>query len=114
MKLNEFIQQLKLSPESIEFQDLISIIDTFYHYSPCDFKNGELINKSGQNEASCKIFAFAQLNQFSKDETLACFGRYYRDDVLKNPESDSHQNIRNFMKTGWDAIEFTSSALSKK
>ncbi|MFK7815738.1 MAG: HopJ type III effector protein, partial [Gammaproteobacteria bacterium] len=36
---------------------------------------------------------------------------YYRDDVLQNPEGDNHQNIRNFMKTGWGGITFENDVL---
>ncbi|MFT4047340.1 MAG: HopJ type III effector protein [Solimonas sp.] len=47
------------------------------------------------------MLAFAKLQGLSEAETLACFGRFYREDVLKNPDGTDHQNIRNFMRTGW-------------
>ena len=47
--------------------------------------------------ASIKIFAFAKLNQLSKQNTLDCFGAFYREEVLKNPEGQDHMNIRTFM-----------------
>jgi hypothetical protein len=31
-----------------------------------------------------------------------CFGAYYREEVLGDLEGTNHQNIRNFMKSGWD------------
>jgi hypothetical protein len=34
--------------------------------------------------------------------------------VLKHPEGTDHQNIRNFIKTGWNGIEFSGSALVRK
>jgi HopJ type III effector protein len=33
-------------------------------------------------------------------------------DVLENPEATNHQNIRNFMKTGWAGISFEGTALT--
>jgi len=33
---------------------------------------------------------------------------------LKNPEGTDHQNIRNFMKSGWDGITFDQNALKDK
>jgi hypothetical protein len=47
-----------------------------------------------------KFLAFAELNNLSAAETLNCFGAYYHEEVLANPEGTNHQNIRNFMKTG--------------
>lgn len=59
-------------------------------------------------------FSFAKLNQLSKDETLALFGDFYRTDVLQNPEGTDHQNIRNFMVSGWDGISFEGEALKSQ
>ena len=50
------------------------------------------------------IFAFAKLHDLTEQQTLHCFGDYYRVDVLQNRDGDNHQNIRHFMKTGWAAI----------
>ncbi len=113
-----FIEQLKLEPQSIEFSDVIALIETHYHYHATDFENGVGSNKvnnlAGTNEGSCKIFAFAQLNELSEEQTLACFGGYYRNDVLKHPEGTDHQNIRNFMLSGWSGISFAKVALTPK
>jgi hypothetical protein len=54
------------------------------------------------------------LNRLSEQQMLACFGAYYRDDVLKNPDGTDHQNIRNFMKTGWAGVAFDSMPLRAK
>ena len=48
------------------------------------------------------------------EPTLACFGAFYTEDVLKNPDGTDHQNIRNFMKTGWDGIAFYGEPLTLK
>jgi hypothetical protein len=49
-----------------------------------------------------------------KDTTLKLFGQYYRE-VLADPDGDSHQNIRNFMKYGWDGVPFENGiALTRK
>jgi hypothetical protein len=44
-------------------------------------------------------------------ETLALFGKYYRKDVMENPNGDDHPNIRNFILDGWAAIRFQGEAL---
>lgn len=115
MNVEQLINAIKTSPERVEFSDVMNTIGEHYDYSPVEFKNGpDVVNAAGTNEGSCKIFAFAQLNKLTVDETLACFGQYYRDDVLANPKGDDHSNIRAFMTSGWDGICFSSAALKAK
>lgn len=109
--ISEFINTLKQNPESISFQEVITLIDSNYTFTPTAFKNGNQQNNAGENNGSCKIFAFAKLNNLEKETTLVLFGNYYFDDVLKNPEGNDHQNIRNFMVFGWDGISFDGNAL---
>lgn len=115
MTPSELITLIKTNPQAVNFKDVIATIDAHYSYTPTRFINGigdkAVINEAGKNEGSCKIIAFAKLNGLSKEETLACFGHYYRDDVLRHPDNTDHANIRNFMKTGWDGIRFERSAL---
>lgn len=101
-----FFQTLNNSRQQIEFTDTMAMIDNRYKFTPSSFKNGDLLNTNDQNQGSCKLFAFAQLHKLNEQQTLACFGHYYRDDILKNPGGDDHQNIRNFMNTGWAGIKF--------
>ncbi|NQZ23317.1 MAG: HopJ type III effector protein [Colwellia sp.] len=112
MPLNKLLEQIKSQAELVEFSEVITVITDNYRYKPCTFHNGELVNEAGTNEGSCKIFAFAQLHRLSEQETLACFGHYYREDVLQNPQGEDHGNIRNFIKQGWQGLTFESEALS--
>ncbi|TWX56246.1 HopJ type III effector protein [Colwellia hornerae] len=112
MQLNDLLRQLSANPQQIEFNDVMAVISANYLYQPCTFNNGDLINESGTNEGSCKIFAFAKLHGLSEQATLACFGQYYQKDVLLNPKGTDHANIRNFIKQGWQGINFAGSALS--
>jgi hypothetical protein len=114
MTLSSYITQLKQNPAKIEFSDTMDVIEENYDFTPTAFKNGDLQNAAGENSGSCKLFSFAILNNLSKEETLACFGAYYFDDVLNNPKGTDHSNIRNFMKSGWDGIEFKVEALDLK
>lgn len=108
------LKQLKNSPESIDFKEIIAFIDEHYNFTPTKFTNGNTVNEANQNNGSCKVFSFAKMNQLSEEETLALFGDFYRKDVLLNPEGDDHQNIRNFMESGWEGISFEGEALNKK
>lgn len=114
MKPDALLKQLDETPESVAFNDVIALIDALYDFTPTSFSNGTFLNEAGKNNGSCKLFAFARLHKLSPLQTLACFGAYYRDDVLKHPEGTDHQNIRNFMKTGWEGIEFSGNALTPK
>ncbi len=114
MSLDAFLQKLAATPEAMAFADTIAVIDENYDFQETAFTNGGTENQVGQNNGSCKIFAFGKLNGLSEQQTLHCFGDYYRVDVLKNPEGDDHQNIRNFIKHGWQGVNFAGDALSLK
>lgn len=110
MTLDVFLQKLQNTPELVEFSDTLSVIEAIYDFSETKFSNDGLINEAGQNSGSCKLFAFAQLQKLSEEQTLVCFGEYYRD-VVKNPQGNDHQNIRHFMKSGWAGISFSAQPL---
>lgn len=111
MTLNAFLDKLKQTPNDIEFADTMTVIDTHYQFTPIQFTNGHTLNKAGENNGSCKIFAFGQFNSLPEQQTLACFGAYYRNDVVQHPEGNDHQNIRQFMTSGWQDINFEGQAL---
>ncbi|MGG7439015.1 HopJ type III effector protein [Chryseobacterium arthrosphaerae] len=108
------LEQLKHFPETIQFNDVIAYIDQNYDFTPTAFKNGDTTNQAGQNNGSCKVFSFARLQNLTPEETLLLFGEFYRDDVLKNPHGNDHQNIRNFMQSGWEGVIFEEDALKEK
>ena len=114
MTIEAFRSKLQETPTEINFSDTIAVIEENFNFSPTAFKNGDTHNAAGTNSGSCKLFAFAKMQQLTKEETLACFGSYYFEEVLGDPEGDSHQNIRNFMKYGWDGIAFEGIALNFK
>jgi hypothetical protein len=117
MTTEELITSIKTKPEKIEFDQVISVIDNHYHYTPTRFSNGrgndQINNPPGCNEGSCKIFSFATLKGLTQKETLACFGEYFREDVMNHPDGNDHANIRTFMRYGWNGIQFEGAALSQ-
>ncbi|MDH5516511.1 MAG: HopJ type III effector protein [Gammaproteobacteria bacterium] len=117
-KTEQLLQQLASSAESVSFNQVIEAIESDYNYTPSRFTNGlgsnMAINEAGTNEGSCKIFAFAEINQLTEQQTLHCFGDYYRHDVLQNSLGSDHANIRNFMQHGWTGVKFDETALIKK
>lgn len=105
------IKALQAGP--VEFTTVMKIIDENYSFTPVSFKNGETNNETNTNNGSCKVFAFGKLHALSQQATLNAFGDFYTVDVLQNPNNDDHQNIRNFMKFGWDGITFYGDALKE-
>jgi len=118
VSIEKFRALLQAKPQQISFAQTMQLIEQDYDYSPTEFRNGlgesAVLNVAGSNEGSCKIFAFGLLNDLSAEQVLHCFGDYYRLDVLQNPEGADHQNIRNFIRDGWQGIVFSGSALSLK
>jgi len=118
MTVDEFISRLDSEPDFISFELTMDIIAEHYDYTPCRFTNGTgddtVINEAGENEGSCKLFAFAKLNKLSEAETLNCFGQYYREDVLSHPDKTDHANIRHFMQHGWGGVHFDAIPLQEK
>ncbi|MGP9801756.1 HopJ type III effector protein [Rheinheimera sp. NSM] len=111
--LERFFIQLSTEPDTISFEQSINLIDSLYLFTPVAFKNGDLYNSAGENNGSCKILAFGLLHQLSAPQTLHLFGDYYRA-VLDTPKGTDHQNIRNFIRNGWDGVAFDTPALTAK
>ncbi len=114
MTVTNLLDQINQLPDTIEFSEVIATIDEYYEFKPTAFQNGETFNESGKNSGSCKLFSFAQIQCLNLGQTLACFGAFYRKDVVENPEGLDHQNIRNFIKFGWEGIKFEGIALILK
>ncbi len=114
MDIDVLLSKIRTSPNDVEFNEVIETIEKHYHYQPSEFVNGATVNEAGSNEGSCKIFAFAQMHQLTADQTLNCFGHYYREHVLEHPENTDHANIRQFIKHGWDGIKFNNDPLKAK
>lgn len=108
------IDKIQNQPETILFPEVIEYIDSNYIFTPTRFTNGATINEANQNNGSCKLFYFAKIQGLTPEQTLHLFGDFYRVDVLENPAGIDHQNIRNFMKSGWDGIFYGGIALQAK
>lgn len=113
MIIQEFKAKLKSNPKSILFAETMQVIDDNYNFTPTTFTNGAIKNEAGTNSGSCKLFAFAKLQKLTKEETLFCFGEHYQS-VLEDENGDSHQNIRNFMNSGFVKLSFEAEALELK
>lgn len=112
MTLEQFLSTVANKPATISFKSTIDVIAASYRYQPCGFHNGSAYSAAGQNEGSCKLLAFAQIHQLSSEQTLHCFGDFYRIDVLQHPQNTDHNNIRQLMETGIAAVRFDGTPLT--
>ena len=113
MTIPEFKTKLKTTPTAITFKETMQVIENYYTFNPTAFKNGDIINNAGENNGSCKLFAFAMHQELTKEATLFSFGEHYQS-VLDDKNGTSHQNIRNFMKTSFKGLSFENEALTLK
>ncbi len=108
-----FLQRLRTTPENIQFADVIAIIDAYYDHTPTAFVNGTATNQSSENQGSAKVFSFAQLHELNETDTLHCFAEHFRA-VDANPTGNEHQNIRQFMASGWQGLKLPDTCLTAK
>lgn len=106
MSIKSLLSKIRETPEEVQFDEVIDDIGEYYEFVETGFWNGDMYNAAGENNGSCRIFYFAEINGLDQQQTLNCFGRYYREDVLCEPGGDNHKNIRQFIRTGWGGMLF--------
>jgi len=118
MTPEQLIEQLHSAPQDVTFEQVMAVIAENYDYTPTRFTNGkgetQVVNEAGENEGSCKLLFFTMIHEVNEALTLACFGDYYRKDVLGNLGGSDHANIRTFMRNGWEGVLFDGKALTPK
>lgn len=101
----------RLTAPDYAFAETIAFIEQNFRFNPTAFRNGEIINSAEQNQGSCRILALATMLKLTNEQTLLCFGEYYRD-VVATPDGSDHQNIRQLMKTGLEGVQFEGTPLT--
>ena len=116
-EVENFLDRLRQG-QRVSFTETQNLIARHYHYTPVGFATGfgaeRVENAPRTNEGSCKILFFAMLQKLDPNQTLYLFGDYYWIDVLNDPHGDNHRNLRNFMRHGWDGVDFFGAALSPR
>ena len=112
MNTSEYLEQLR-SGVKMDFSDFTNLIDQEYEFLNVAFTNSGLVNSKEENQGTAKVFCFGLIHSLSESDTLRCFGEHYQS-VIEDSNGTSHQNIRNFMKTGFDGLAFESEVLSSK
>jgi len=99
--------------QNLPFKEIVGYIDENFYYTPSDFKNGDVINAANENQGSAKVLYFAKMLKLSVEDTLKLFAEHYVA-VIGAKDGSSHQNIRSFMKNGWEGVEFEKEVLRIK
>ena len=63
-------QHKEMSGDDLMFDEFITLCDEQYEYGLIEFKNGDVVNKPGENDGSAKVLSYAALADFDKDMTL--------------------------------------------
>ena len=72
----DLVQAVTNSPDTIEFNDVITLVDSAFVFTPTAFTNGDVKNEANQNNGSCKLLALGQHLNLNQAQTLALFGRF--------------------------------------
>jgi hypothetical protein len=65
-----FNANVEMDASELRFEEVIEMIDVFYESQLLEFKNGDIVNKQGENEGSGKILSYAALSNLDKETTL--------------------------------------------
>ncbi len=109
------IQRLlqQLGSKELQFKDILTHIEEHYVYTASAFRNGDQYNAANENQGSAKVLSFAKLHHLSEGDTLKLFAEHY-EAVRHTPEGTDHQNIRQFIKNGWEGLQFDQQVLREK
>lgn len=99
--------------DSHQFAATLAFINEWYDFTPTAFRNGKVANSAEQNQGSCRVLAFALMQNLSAAQALKCFGEHCRD-VLATPGSDNHHNLRRLQAEGLGDIHFEQPPLRRK
>jgi hypothetical protein len=65
-----FNANVEMSADDLKMEEVIEIIDTYYETGLIEWKNGDMLNKQGENEGSAKLLSYAALSEMDKETTL--------------------------------------------
>lgn len=102
-----------IDSDSHQFAATLAFINQWFDFTPTAFRNGKVANSAEQNQGSCRVLAFALLQNLRAEQALKCFGEHYRD-VLATPGKDNHHNLRRLQAEGLVDINFDRQPLRRK
>jgi hypothetical protein len=91
--IRTFIERLRTTPETIQFAEVIALIDSHYSHTPTAFINGAATNQASENQGSAKVFSFARLHDLNEIETLHCFALKPLINFVKHFGGNFHRSL---------------------
>lgn len=65
-----FNSNVEMDASDLKFEEVIELIDTHYECGLIEWKNGNIVNKQGENEGSAKVLSYAALSEMDKETAL--------------------------------------------
>ena len=65
-----FNANVEMDADDLKFQEVMDMINTHYEVGLIEFKNGDIVNKPGENEGSAMVLSYAALSDMDKETTL--------------------------------------------
>ena len=103
-KIKDSINTIREAWETIDFSNMIQLIDYLFETKPIEFTNGSEANKARTNLWSLKILTLGLMLGLNTNQILSLFGEHLTE-VENTPKWDSHKNIRALRTWGYTKIE---------
>lgn len=65
-----FNEKVTMAGDEIKFEEVMEIIGNNYDFENTEFRNGNVVNKAGENGGTAKVLSYAALSGLDKDATL--------------------------------------------
>jgi hypothetical protein len=65
-----FNANAEMDPDNLKFEEVTEMIDIHFETGLIEFKNGDLLNKQGENVGSAHLLSYAALSNMDKETTL--------------------------------------------
>jgi hypothetical protein len=72
-----FNSNVEMSADDLKFQEVMDIINTHYEVGLLEFKNGDIVNKQGENEGSAMVLSYGALSGMDKETTLKVSQKFH-------------------------------------
>jgi hypothetical protein len=105
--LDKFFRKMMTEPSSLQREDISHVIDVCFAYTPTEFKVGDLIVLSSQDDYACQAIALAASFGADMETTMRFFGKdAYAAVVHGAGDAKDYAILRAFAKGGWEAVKF--------
>jgi hypothetical protein len=65
-----FNANAEMDADNLKFEEVMEMINIHFETGLIEFKNGDIVNKQGENEGSAHLLSYAALSDMDKETTL--------------------------------------------